>query len=101
MPDDHDNHFDFYEAICVGCDSFAPVNDLGLCEDCAGKLERDLIRQRDWDYSAAAYGLNDEQREQLYQQVIRQLGSKLELIAPQQQRRTKRTALKPRPHRSH
>jgi hypothetical protein len=27
------------------------LNDFGLCEGCAGKLERDLIRQRDWDYN--------------------------------------------------
>jgi rRNA maturation endonuclease Nob1 len=37
-----------YEAECQGCDMFLPVNDLGLCEDCAGKLERDMIRKRDW-----------------------------------------------------
>jgi hypothetical protein len=73
----------------VSCDSFAPVNDLGLCEDCADKFERDLIRQRDWDYSAAAFSLNDEQREQLYQQVIRQFGPELELIVPQQKGGTK------------
>ena len=36
---------------CQGCDCFAYVNDLGLCHECAGKLERDLIRERDWDYT--------------------------------------------------
>lgn len=81
-PDDDEPQFGCYEACCAGCDCFAPVNDLGLCEDCAGKLERDLIRQRDWDYSVSAFGLNDEQREQLYRQVIRQFGAVFELIAP-------------------
>ena len=90
MPDDDDLHFGLCEASCAGCDGFAPVNDLGLCEDCAGKLERDLIRQRDWDYAVAAYGLNDQQREQLHRQVIRQFGAEFELIAPPKKHDTKR-----------
>lgn len=35
---------------------FLPVNDLGLCEDCASKLDRDMIRKRDWAYSVLAFG---------------------------------------------
>jgi len=36
--------FGSYEAICKACDASAPVNDLGLCEDCDAKMDRDLIR---------------------------------------------------------
>ena len=43
------------DTICVGCDLPFPVNDLGLCDECFAKLERDLIRARDWDYSATAF----------------------------------------------
>jgi len=45
MPDDNFQFGDF-EATCQGCDTFAPVDDLGLCEECAAKLDRDMIRQR-------------------------------------------------------
>jgi len=45
--DDELNGFGFSEGECHGCDLFTRLNDLGLCEECAGKLERDLIRQRD------------------------------------------------------
>lgn len=44
-----------YEAECQGCDMFLPVNDLGPCEDCAGKIDRDMIRKRDWAYSVLAF----------------------------------------------
>ena len=74
--------FGFYEDECQGCDIFTRVNDLGLCEECAGKLERDLIRQRDWDYSAKAFGVPASKREALRRQVVAQHGEKLELIAP-------------------
>src|SRR5512135_1354005 len=74
--------WDVSEGQCVGCDRWARLNDLGLCADCAGKLERDLIRERDWDYSASAFLLSEEAREQLRHQVIREYGELLELIAP-------------------
>jgi hypothetical protein len=45
-----------YDGECQICGLFGRVDDLSLCEECAGKLERDLIRQRDWDYSINAYG---------------------------------------------
>lgn len=69
------------EGECQDCDVWGPVNDLGLCEDCDAKLDRDLIRQRAWEYSAAAFGVPVEKREELRRQVIRQFGEKLELIA--------------------
>ena len=80
--DEELNGFGFYEGECRGCDIFTELNDFGLCKDCAGKLERDLIRQRDWDYSALAYGCPESKREELRNEIIKLYGEKLELIAP-------------------
>ena len=71
-----------YDGQCVACDLWGRVNDLGLCEECAGKLERDLVRERDWDYSASAFGLADDDREKLRRQIVAQYGEALELIEP-------------------
>lgn len=71
-----------YEAECRGCATFTRTDDLGLCEECASKLDRDLIRQRDWDYSASAYAVPSERREVLRSTVIREYGKELELITP-------------------
>ena len=80
---DFDDDFgDFAESQCQGCDQYLPVNDLDLCDECASKLERDLIRERDWDYSISAFGLDASMRDELRKQVIAQYGEKLELIAP-------------------
>ena len=76
-----DDFWDFAESQCQGCDLYLPVNDLNLCDECASKLDRDLIRKRDWDYSTSAFGLDPSLREELYRQVIAQYGEKLELIA--------------------
>ncbi len=83
--DDELNGFGFYEGECQGCDIFTSLNDLGLCEECAGKLARDLIRQRDWDYSALAYGCPVSKREELRNEIIKHYGEKLELIAPKKE----------------
>jgi hypothetical protein len=57
-------------------------------------LERDLIRQRDWDYSALAYGVPAENREALRNEIIGRYGGKLELISakkkPARKRKKKR-----------
>jgi hypothetical protein len=86
-----DELWGWYDGQCYACDLYGPVDDLGLCKECSAKLERDLIRQRDWDYSAAAFGLSDADREKLRRQVIRQHGRKLELIAPSEKPRKKRS----------
>lgn len=65
---------------CVSCDKFRPLDDLGLCPVCAAMLERDLIRQRDWEYAASTALLNEEDREALRQQVVAEYGERLELI---------------------
>ena len=67
-------------AFCRGCDLPLPLNDLGLCDDCYAKLERDLIRMRDWEYSAEAFGVPDEQLEALRDRVIRDYGAAYELL---------------------
>ena len=82
MPDDEIPFGDF-EAFCQGCDRFAPVDDLSLCEECTAKLDRDMIRQRYWDYSATAFGVSKEQYEDLRAQIIHAYGPELELIAPE------------------
>lgn len=67
-------------AFCRGCDLPLPVNDLGLCDICYAKLERDLIRMRDWEYSATAFGVADERLEALRERVIRDYGAAYELL---------------------
>lgn len=67
-------------SVCRGCDLPLPVNDLGLCDECYAKLERDLIRMRDWEYSAEAFGVPDEQLEALRDRVIREYGAAYELL---------------------
>jgi hypothetical protein len=78
---DDDDVFPRYDAECRGCDIWGPVDDLGLCDDCAGKLERDMIRQRDWAYSALAFGCPEDKLEDLRNEVIKKFGNRLELIA--------------------
>jgi hypothetical protein len=46
---------------------------------------RTLIRQRDWDYSALAFGVPPEKRETLRKEIIGRYGEKLELIAPKKE----------------
>ena len=84
------NGFGFYEGECQGCDTFTSLNDLGLCEECAGKIDRDLIRQRDWDYTTLAFGVPPEKRETLRNEIIARYGEKLELIAPKKEPQRKR-----------
>ena len=67
---------------CASCDMFRPLDDQGLCPVCAAMLERDLIRQRDWEYSATAFLLSDEAREELRRKVVAEYGEGLELIDP-------------------
>ena len=93
---DTDEEWGWYDGQYYACDLYGRVDDLGLCEECRSKLEPGtlwvLVRQRDWDYSASAFGLSDEDREKLYRQVIAQYGKKLELIAPPEETRKQRPA---------
>ncbi|MBN2090461.1 hypothetical protein JW964_12680 [candidate division KSB1 bacterium] len=73
---------DGYEGQCQACDEYGPVDDMSLCPECSAKFERDIIRLRDWNYSALAFGLTEESREKLRNEIIKQYGKKLEMIAP-------------------
>ena len=84
-----DDTFGFYEGECQGCGCFASLDDLGLCEDCSSKFERDVIRQRNWDYSALAFGVPDDKREELRRQIIKEYGERFELIIPRKESRIK------------
>ena len=95
---DEDNQ-EFSESIiaeCYCCGFFAQLNDEGLCEECATKLERDLIRQRDWEYSTSAFGLSSEARKTLRRQIIKQYGASLEIIAPRKKSYKKKSPRKRR-----
>ena len=84
---DDDPGYGLSYSQCQGRDLWLAVDDLGLCDGCREKLERDLIRQRGWEYSAWAFGVPPEKREELRQQIVGRYGERLELIAPQEQRR--------------
>ena len=58
LVDNHEALLGMWEGECQGCERYGRINDLSLCKDCAVKLERDLIRQRDWEYLATVYGLS-------------------------------------------
>jgi hypothetical protein len=85
-----DDRFGLWDGECRGCDIYGRVDDLGLCEECASKLERDLIRERSWDHSAAAYALPPDRREALREEVVRHHGPEFELIAESGQSRAAR-----------
>ena len=76
-----DDNFGLWEAECRACNIFARVDDTGLCEECAGKLERDFIRRREWAYSALAFGCPKDKLEALRDEVVRDYGKSLELLA--------------------
>ena len=78
------------EGACVGCDHWHTLDDLGMCDTCAAKLDRDLIRQRAWDYSATAFGCDPKDYEALRQTVIDNYGPAYELLAPPAEENRKR-----------
>ena len=80
-------NFGLYDAICQACDAHAMVNDIGLCEDCDAKMDRDFIRKREWDYSATAFGCPVDKREELRKHIIAQYGKALEILAAEPPRR--------------
>ena len=81
--------FGIWEGQCQACEMWGPVNDLMLCEECDAKIQRDLIRARNWDYVAAAFGLDNEGRKRLRAEVIRQYGAQNELIIDQKRKKRK------------
>jgi hypothetical protein len=67
---------------CVGCDQWHILDDLGMCDTCAAKFDRDLIHQRAWDYSATVFGCDPKDYESLRQLVIDNYRAAYELLAP-------------------
>ena len=87
--EDDEDIFPRYEGECKGCDIGGVVNDLSLCDDCADKLERDMVRQRNFAYSALAFGCPENKLEDLRNDVIKKYGKKLELIAEEKPKKKK------------
>ncbi len=79
---DSDNTLGLFEAEGSDCDIFQQASDPDSCEGWNIKLERDLIRQRDWEYSVLALDLPPDKREELRNKLIDQYGENLELLAP-------------------
>ena len=75
------NAFSGTQAECYGCDLFTDVDDMMLCAECSSKLDRDMIRLRDWDRSITAWTTPKDKRESLRDAIIKQYGRPLELIA--------------------
>jgi hypothetical protein len=76
---------------CQGCEERASLSTMGLCPECSEKLDRDLIRKRDWEYSVTAFGVPKEKLEDLRNQIIKTHGKALELIAEDPPSEKKRT----------
>lgn len=104
MPESYESVDDVWssrEGKCQACDLYGAVNDLSLCEDCTAMLERDLLRQRGWEYSAAAFGLSPEAQEKQLRQIVKRFGEALELIAPANRSRKSRASRKRRERKKH
>jgi hypothetical protein len=82
------------DTLCAGCERLVAVDDLGLCQECSAKLDRDLIRARDWAYSVTAALTQETERETLRLNVIARYGAAYELIQPPTQ--AERRARKPK-----
>ena len=78
------------EGFCRACDLPAPMSAEGLCAGCSAMLDRDLIRQRAWEYSTSAFGVAPEKREGLRKAVIARYGKAMELLAEGPKPRRKR-----------
>lgn len=78
-------------SLCAACDLPLPLNGQEPCQECTAKLERDLIRACDWEYSHAAL-LTPERQEALRAQIIREFGAANELlVAPKLKAKNKRS----------
>lgn len=51
--EEKNREYGMWEGTCISCDLIGRIDDLGLCKDCSDKLERDLIRQRDFERGVA------------------------------------------------
>jgi len=79
------------QAECYGCDLVTEVDDMTLCSECASKLDRDMIRLRDWDRSMTAWTTPKDKRESLRDEIIKKHGTHLELISVEESSSSKAT----------
>ncbi len=68
-------------AECCGCDCVTELDDMMLCTECASKLDRDMIRIRDWERSMTAWTTPSSKKESLRDKIIEKYGASLELIS--------------------
>jgi hypothetical protein len=64
---------------CIACELLTEVNELGFCEACFEKFERDLIRSRD---DALISQMTAKTFHTLRKEVIRVYGAEYELLSP-------------------
>ena len=69
------------EGPCGVCGTDDPVDEMGFCETCADKFERDTLRLRRWKYSITAAYTPGEEYEDLRRDVIEQFGEELEILS--------------------
>jgi hypothetical protein len=68
---------------CIGCDQVVSQRDtLGRCPACAATLDRDMMRDRDWERSWTAWQIPADQRDALRAQVVARYGARYGLRAP-------------------
>ena len=80
-PAEPDAELEQLSGECRACEDIGFVTYDMLCFPCAQEVERDLLRMRDWDYSALAYGLSAVDREDLRKRIIADYGGALERLA--------------------
>lgn len=71
-----------YEGECHGCFMIKKVNHIPFCESCNSKMERDLVRQRSYDYSELTAHLSSKEAKEIVRKnIVSKYGSDLELIS--------------------
>lgn len=69
-----------YEGNCRGCGTVANLDDMGYCESCGEKFERDMLRLRKWEFSLTASYIPQDEYESLRQDTIDQFGREFEIL---------------------
>lgn len=82
--------WELWDRQCSACERYGPLDDMQLCQECGEKMERDLLRLREWDYTATAFGLPPERWEEARQAVITEYGAAMELLEPSQPKTKKK-----------
>lgn len=69
-----------YQGFCEVCNMHENLNDVLLCNNCNEKLERDLIRKGEYDYSSQSAFKSTEERKNIHKNIIKKYGSNMELL---------------------